>query len=306
MTMTSLGDEFPYEARRLSDAAFRTHTEALVWSSTRLLDLAIPKGDLLRFAYSDGAVVAAEELLRAGWWKDCGDYWHIGERFAEWQQTKQQVERRRETNKRNQAHRRGDHKHCLGDLACGLSQADTSDDSHDESAPTRGREGKDSLEEAASADPAAQPSSRGSGGESAGDPKDGALSALIAGYKHRHPEASTAWQLNPKKEAPFLAAIEKRGLTAVLEALDRHVAAHGGQPPGHAVAFIPTMKDAARESAAEKRYANQTCEMHGQQMPCTPCVQAQAAPSPPTDLLAQTRAGLMRARGSRPDVRDAA
>ena len=43
MGFAFLGAELAYEAAALSDAAWRTHVEALIWSRQCLLDLAIPK-----------------------------------------------------------------------------------------------------------------------------------------------------------------------------------------------------------------------------------------------------------------------
>lgn len=165
---------------------------------------------------------------------------------------------------------------------------------------------RDEISEKRTDESSGQPSPSQPGNGSADDPKGGALSALMAGYKHRHADAATSWRLTPQQQAPFVAAIEKRGVALILDALDRHVAAHSGQPPGHAVAFIPTMQEAARESAAERRYANPVCATHGNQEPCTPCVRAQAALIPPADLIEQARAGLARTTSRRPDVRDAA
>jgi hypothetical protein len=92
VTWTKLGDEFPAEARDLSDAAFRTHVEALVWSNTRLLDLRIPKGDLKRFAESLCVDLAVAELVQSGWWRDRGATWDVGRKHPEWQPSRKSVE----------------------------------------------------------------------------------------------------------------------------------------------------------------------------------------------------------------------
>ena len=122
MTWTKLGDEFGPEAHDLTDAEFRTHVEALGWSNWRLLDLNVPKRDVLRFAESQDAAAAVEGLAAKGWWKDCGDYWHIGLRFAEWQRERSQVEARRvylaEAKRRSRKHKAGDHSGCLPSAHC--------------------------------------------------------------------------------------------------------------------------------------------------------------------------------------------
>jgi hypothetical protein len=117
VTWTKLGDEFPPEARGLTDAEFRTHVEALGWSNTRLLDLLIPKTEVRRFAESPAAQDAPGGLVAKGWWEDRGDDWYIGLRFPEWQRDRQQVEHRRaylaEAQRRRRAHKAGDHSSCL-------------------------------------------------------------------------------------------------------------------------------------------------------------------------------------------------
>jgi hypothetical protein len=65
MPFAKLSDDYGDDCWTLSDAAFRLHTEALVWSGRKLLDCVIPKGDLRRFAKHPEA---AEELVAVGWW----------------------------------------------------------------------------------------------------------------------------------------------------------------------------------------------------------------------------------------------
>ena len=117
MTWTKLGDEFPAEARKLTSDEFRTHVEALCWSSWRLLDLRIPKADVRRFAEVPDADTAVAGLVAKGWWADDGDAWDISLRFPEWQQDRAQVEHRRaylaEAQKRSRLHRAGNHSQCL-------------------------------------------------------------------------------------------------------------------------------------------------------------------------------------------------
>jgi hypothetical protein len=113
MTQTRLGEDFPYEARGLTDAEFRTHVEALVWSNWRGLDLLISKRDLRRFAYSLDAETAVGALIAKGWWADRGDCWYVGLRFPEWQVERAVVEQRREAgalySRRHRMHKAGDY-----------------------------------------------------------------------------------------------------------------------------------------------------------------------------------------------------
>ena len=116
MTWVKTGDEFVDDAADLSDAAVRTHIDALHWSARRLLDLHIPKRDLPRFAFSPNAGAAVDELVTVGWWLDKGSTWYLAYR-PEWQWSREQVERRRHQNaqaqERGRRHRRGDHSLCL-------------------------------------------------------------------------------------------------------------------------------------------------------------------------------------------------
>lgn len=70
MTWTKLSDDYSDDTWRLSDAAFRLHTEALVWNNRKLLDCLIPKDDLRRFAKNPEPV---QELLAGEFWQDAGD-----------------------------------------------------------------------------------------------------------------------------------------------------------------------------------------------------------------------------------------
>lgn len=73
MTWSKFSDDFSDDCWTLSDAAFRLHTEGLIWSNRKLLDCRIPKDDLRRFAKRPEAV---EELLAVGWWtNDLDAYW---------------------------------------------------------------------------------------------------------------------------------------------------------------------------------------------------------------------------------------
>jgi len=123
MTWTKLGDEFLPAAAELTDAEYRTHVEALIWSSWRLLDLQLPKADVRRFAESPDAAAAITGLVTKGWWEDRGNIWYIGLRWPEWQQTRDVVTKRKvyltDAKRRSRAHQKGDHSLCRA--ACGKS-----------------------------------------------------------------------------------------------------------------------------------------------------------------------------------------
>lgn len=146
MTWTKLGDEFSDSAAPLSDAAFRTHVEALGWSNRRLLDLLIPKTQLKRFAETRDPDGAVKELVDTGWWQDVGDSWFVGCYFPEWQRDKVQVEHRREQEairqRRKRRHDLDDHSLCLPTSKCrggDLSRRDSAGDN----ARDPGRDGTD-------------------------------------------------------------------------------------------------------------------------------------------------------------------
>lgn len=73
MTWTKLGDEYSDDLALagLSDAAYRTHTEAIGWIyRVEAEDLRIPCALVRRFAGSDRAAEAIETLIAAGFWRD--------------------------------------------------------------------------------------------------------------------------------------------------------------------------------------------------------------------------------------------
>ncbi len=70
MTWTKLSDDFSDDCWDLSDAAFRTHVEGLVWSNRKLLDCHIDLGETRRFAKHEEAI---NELLAARWWEPSPD-----------------------------------------------------------------------------------------------------------------------------------------------------------------------------------------------------------------------------------------
>jgi hypothetical protein len=132
---TKLGDEYGDAAWNLSDHAFRTHTESLMWSNKLGLDLMIPKRHLRQYTFSDRAQDAAAELCAAGWWKDTGDYWDIGQRFPEWQLEAEVIEHRRAANalrqRRHRLHKAGNHSLCQPPQCPSVTRDVTRDETRD-------------------------------------------------------------------------------------------------------------------------------------------------------------------------------
>jgi hypothetical protein len=80
MTYCKLGTEFFDECADagLSDAAVRTHAEAIIWLyRVEKFDMRIGKHLVRRFAGSDQYEVAIKDLVDAGFWLDDGDAWIV-------------------------------------------------------------------------------------------------------------------------------------------------------------------------------------------------------------------------------------
>ncbi|SIJ77661.1 Uncharacterised protein [Mycobacteroides abscessus subsp. bolletii] len=101
MTWTKLSDDYGDDCWRLSDAAFRTHTEGLCWSNRKLLDLVIPKSDVQRFAKHPAAV---RELVTEGYWRERSDDYVI-EHHAQYQRPRDKVINQQKANRANRAKR---------------------------------------------------------------------------------------------------------------------------------------------------------------------------------------------------------
>ncbi len=99
MTWTKLGDEFADQCWKLSDAAFRLHTEGLVWSNRRHLDGRLDKTEIQRWAKCSDA---AAELVALGWWDDLGDAYQIVNHLG-WQRTAEQWLKQSQANRANRA-----------------------------------------------------------------------------------------------------------------------------------------------------------------------------------------------------------
>ena len=99
MTWTKLGDEYADDCFRLSTAAFRLHTEGLVYSTGKNLDGRLDKARMVRWAYN---VDAATELVDCGFWTDEGDHYQIRAHMA-WQPTAEERLAQSMRNKNNRA-----------------------------------------------------------------------------------------------------------------------------------------------------------------------------------------------------------
>ncbi|MDT0353729.1 hypothetical protein [Pseudonocardia charpentierae] len=97
MTFAKLSDDFPDDCWNLSDAAYRLHSEGLVWSARKLLNCRVPVDDLRRFARRPEAV---PELLAVGWWAQDGDVYVI-RHHAQYQPTREEVLNRQAVNAAN-------------------------------------------------------------------------------------------------------------------------------------------------------------------------------------------------------------
>lgn len=97
MTWTRLSDDYTDDCWRLSDEAFRLHTEALIWSNRKLLDCTIPKDDVRRFAKRPEAI---PELLAAGWWTETKTHYVI-RHHAVYQRQAAAVLRQQAANREN-------------------------------------------------------------------------------------------------------------------------------------------------------------------------------------------------------------
>jgi hypothetical protein len=80
VTYAKFGAEFPERlaADSMSDAAFRTHAEAIMWVyHVEAWDLRVPKHMLRRITTSIDWETAVKDLVAAGYWADGGNAWVI-------------------------------------------------------------------------------------------------------------------------------------------------------------------------------------------------------------------------------------
>ncbi len=80
MTWTKLGDEFSDECANtgLSDAAYRTHVEAIAWLyRVERMDLHIPKHLLRRFVGSEQWESGVRDLVALDWWRNRDGHYQL-------------------------------------------------------------------------------------------------------------------------------------------------------------------------------------------------------------------------------------
>lgn len=106
MTWTKLSDDFSDECHTLSDAAFRTHVEALIWVMRRETGGHIDSRDLKRFAESPHADMAVTELVACGWWSVEAQGYRVNHHMEHQPEPDLIAKRRELTAQRVKKHRR--------------------------------------------------------------------------------------------------------------------------------------------------------------------------------------------------------
>jgi hypothetical protein len=106
MTWTKLSDDFTDDCHSLSDAAFRTHVEALIWTMRRETGGYITAHDIRRFAESPHAEMAVSELVAVGWWEIEGQGYRIRHHMEHQPEPDLIAKRRSDTADRVRKHRR--------------------------------------------------------------------------------------------------------------------------------------------------------------------------------------------------------
>lgn len=103
---TKLSDDFGDQCADLSDAAFRTHTEGLLWTMRRVSGGVITRREVNRLAETEDPDAAVQELLKQGFWSEENEGYRI-EHHMKLQLEKEVIERRREKDaERQRRHRR--------------------------------------------------------------------------------------------------------------------------------------------------------------------------------------------------------
>lgn len=106
MTWTKLSDDYADQCADLTDAAFRTHTEALVWTMRRESGGYLSSRDVRRLAESPHAEMAVQELVACGWWSVDAQGYRINHHMEHQPEPDLIAKRREMTAERVKKHRR--------------------------------------------------------------------------------------------------------------------------------------------------------------------------------------------------------
>lgn len=116
MTWTKLGDEFADECARagLSDAAFRTHVEALVWTMRRETGGFLDHRDIRKAIETTNAASAIAELLAVNFWEKVDYGYQVHHHM--WCQVEPEVIGKRRDAERLRQQRKRKHANGIHDL----------------------------------------------------------------------------------------------------------------------------------------------------------------------------------------------
>lgn len=106
MTWLKLSDDYHDQCATLSDAAYRTHTEALAWTMRRETGGFISDRDIRRFAESEQAEEAVKELLDREFWKPAPGGYRIGHHMEHQPEPDVLAKRRMDAARRQRRYRR--------------------------------------------------------------------------------------------------------------------------------------------------------------------------------------------------------
>ncbi|MCW2736103.1 hypothetical protein [Nocardioides sp.] len=141
MTWTKTGDEFADDCANvdLSDAAYRTHHEAISWLyRVERIDCRVPTRLVPRFAGSPHVELAIQELVNHGWWRINQQDYEIVHHSDVIRSSIVAQQNNRAKNKRNQAAYRARAKPSVSDDVTGYPDRQTDKQAATTEAPTTG------------------------------------------------------------------------------------------------------------------------------------------------------------------------
>jgi hypothetical protein len=142
VTYAKFGSEFPdsLAAAGLSDAAFRTHAEAIMWVyHVEAWDLRVPKHMLRRIVSSSEWETAVKDLVAAGYWTDGGAAWVIRHHAQVIISSLIAQARKRERDRRAQQNKRGKPRDIGADVSADVNTDLTDRQSDSQYAPKGSR-----------------------------------------------------------------------------------------------------------------------------------------------------------------------